>query len=104
MLVNAMADMDIRNYAGQTCIDVADRKMAKFLEELRSTSNKRVKRRPSSQIRLLIFVCKRLTMFCNQFFRLFFLLTHTNVSYEIESQIKLKITLIIRQRKLYEWK
>uniref|UniRef100_A0A034V704 Protein phosphatase 1 regulatory subunit 12B n=1 Tax=Bactrocera dorsalis TaxID=27457 RepID=A0A034V704_BACDO len=52
MLVNAMADMDIRNYAGQTCIDVADRKMAKFLEELRSTSNKRVKRRPSSQIRI----------------------------------------------------
>ncbi|XP_069967669.1 protein phosphatase 1 regulatory subunit 12A isoform X3 [Bactrocera oleae] len=52
MLVNAMADMDIRNYAGQTCIDVADRKMAKFLEELRSTSNKRIKRRPSSQIRI----------------------------------------------------
>ncbi|XP_017474447.1 PREDICTED: protein phosphatase 1 regulatory subunit 12A isoform X6 [Rhagoletis zephyria] len=52
MLVNAMADMDVRNYAGQTCIDVADRKMAKFLEELRSTSNKRVKRRPSSQIRI----------------------------------------------------
>ncbi|XP_054733737.1 protein phosphatase 1 regulatory subunit 12A isoform X5 [Anastrepha obliqua] len=52
MIVNAMADMDIRNYAGQTCIDVADRKMAKFLEELRNTSNKRVKRRPSSQIRI----------------------------------------------------
>lgn len=49
MLVEALADMDIPNYAGQTCIDVADRKMVKFLEELRA--NKRNKRRPSSQIR-----------------------------------------------------
>ncbi|XP_030570029.1 protein phosphatase 1 regulatory subunit 12A isoform X9 [Drosophila novamexicana] len=50
MLVEALADMDIPNYAGQTCIDVADRKMVKFLEELRA--NKRNKRRPSSQIRI----------------------------------------------------
>ncbi|XP_070064551.1 protein phosphatase 1 regulatory subunit 12A isoform X9 [Drosophila virilis] len=48
MLVEALADMDIPNYAGQSCIDVADRKMVKFLEELRA--NKRNKRRPSSQI------------------------------------------------------
>ncbi|EDV96092.1 GH16060 [Drosophila grimshawi] len=48
MLVESLADMDIRNYAGQSCIDVADRKMVKFLEELRA--NKRNKRRPSSQI------------------------------------------------------
>ncbi|XP_017862759.1 PREDICTED: protein phosphatase 1 regulatory subunit 12C isoform X13 [Drosophila arizonae] len=48
MLVESLADMDITNYAGQTCIDVADRKMVKFLEELRA--NKRNKRRPSSQI------------------------------------------------------
>ncbi|XP_037901490.1 protein phosphatase 1 regulatory subunit 12A isoform X2 [Glossina fuscipes] len=51
MLVDAMGDMDVRNYAGQTCIDVADRKMVKFLEELRP-NNKRIKRRPSSQIRI----------------------------------------------------
>ncbi|XP_064540122.1 protein phosphatase 1 regulatory subunit 12C isoform X24 [Drosophila montana] len=50
MLVEALADMDIPNYAGQSCIDVADRKMVKFLEELRA--NKRNKRRPSSQIRI----------------------------------------------------
>ncbi|XP_017956787.1 protein phosphatase 1 regulatory subunit 12A isoform X13 [Drosophila navojoa] len=50
MLVESLADMDITNYAGQTCIDVADRKMVKFLEELRA--NKRNKRRPSSQIRI----------------------------------------------------
>ena len=50
MLVSATADMDIENYAGQTCIDVADRKMVKFLEELRANT-KRTKRRPSSQIR-----------------------------------------------------
>lgn len=49
MLVESLADMDIRNYAGQSCIDVADRKMVKFLDELRA--NKRNKRRPSSQIR-----------------------------------------------------
>ncbi|XP_017842683.1 protein phosphatase 1 regulatory subunit 12B isoform X21 [Drosophila busckii] len=49
MLVESLADMDIRNYAGQSCIDVADRKMVKFLEELRA-NNKRNKRRPSSQI------------------------------------------------------
>ncbi|KAI8115562.1 Protein phosphatase 1 regulatory subunit 12B [Lucilia cuprina] len=49
MLLDAMADMDVTNYAGQTCIDVADRKMVKFLEEYRA-SNKRMKRRPSSQI------------------------------------------------------
>jgi len=49
MLVESLADMDIRNYAGQSCIDVADRKIVKFLEELRA--NKRNKRRPSSQIR-----------------------------------------------------
>ncbi|XP_065360539.1 protein phosphatase 1 regulatory subunit 12B isoform X10 [Calliphora vicina] len=49
MLLDAMADMDLRNYAAQTCIDVADRKMVKFLEEYRA-SNKRMKRRPSSQI------------------------------------------------------
>ncbi|KAM7356325.1 myosin binding subunit isoform 2-T7 [Cochliomyia hominivorax] len=49
MLLDAMADMDVRNYAGQTCIDVADRKMVKFLEEYRA-NNKRMKRRPSSQI------------------------------------------------------
>ncbi|XP_039148953.1 protein phosphatase 1 regulatory subunit 12C isoform X13 [Drosophila simulans] len=48
MLVESLADMDIRNYAGQSCIDVADRKIVKFLEELRA--NKRNKRRPSSQI------------------------------------------------------
>ncbi|KAH8395284.1 hypothetical protein KR222_008191 [Zaprionus bogoriensis] len=48
MLVESLADMDIRNYAGQSCIDVADRKMVKFLDELRA--NKRNKRRPSSQI------------------------------------------------------
>ncbi|XP_037818244.1 protein phosphatase 1 regulatory subunit 12A isoform X9 [Lucilia sericata] len=51
MLLDAMADMDVTNYAGQTCIDVADRKMVKFLEEYRA-SNKRMKRRPSSQIRI----------------------------------------------------
>ncbi|XP_017842680.1 protein phosphatase 1 regulatory subunit 12A isoform X19 [Drosophila busckii] len=51
MLVESLADMDIRNYAGQSCIDVADRKMVKFLEELRA-NNKRNKRRPSSQIRI----------------------------------------------------
>ncbi|XP_052845160.1 protein phosphatase 1 regulatory subunit 12A isoform X23 [Drosophila gunungcola] len=50
MLVESLADMDIRNYAGQSCIDVADRKIVKFLEELRA--NKRNKRRPSSQIRI----------------------------------------------------
>ncbi|XP_037936742.1 protein phosphatase 1 regulatory subunit 12A isoform X8 [Teleopsis dalmanni] len=50
MLVDAMADIDMRNYAGQTCIDVAERKMVKFLEELRAS--KRIKRRPSSQIRI----------------------------------------------------
>ncbi|XP_030081539.1 protein phosphatase 1 regulatory subunit 12A isoform X11 [Drosophila hydei] len=50
MLVESSADMDISNYAGQSCIDVADRKMVKFLEELRA--NKRNKRRPSSQIRI----------------------------------------------------
>ncbi|XP_055846461.1 protein phosphatase 1 regulatory subunit 12A-like [Episyrphus balteatus] len=49
MLVDALADMDVRNYAGQTCIDVAERKMVKFLEDLRA-NNKRMKRRPSSQI------------------------------------------------------
>lgn len=54
MLLDAMADMDLRNYAGQTCIDVADRKMVKFLEEYRA-SNKRMKRRPSSQIRYVFF-------------------------------------------------
>ncbi|XP_060659978.1 protein phosphatase 1 regulatory subunit 12C isoform X9 [Drosophila nasuta] len=48
MLVDAWANMDIRNYSGQSCIDVADRKMVKFLEELRA--NMRIKRRPSSQI------------------------------------------------------
>lgn len=95
MLVNAMADMDVRNYAGQTCIDVADRKMAKFLEELRSTSNKRVKRRPSSQIRLHFSICKH-CMFCNSLF------SHCSIG--TESQIKLKITLTIHQRKLFEWK
>ncbi|XP_062136538.1 protein phosphatase 1 regulatory subunit 12A isoform X17 [Drosophila sulfurigaster albostrigata] len=50
MLVDAWANMDIRNYSGQSCIDVADRKMVKFLEELRA--NMRIKRRPSSQIRI----------------------------------------------------
>ncbi|XP_073838294.1 myosin binding subunit isoform X21 [Musca autumnalis] len=49
MLLDAMADMDAHNYAGQTCIDVADRKMVKYLEEYRA-NNKRIKRRPSSQI------------------------------------------------------
>uniref|UniRef100_A0A1I8PGL0 Protein phosphatase 1 regulatory subunit 12B n=1 Tax=Stomoxys calcitrans TaxID=35570 RepID=A0A1I8PGL0_STOCA len=49
MLLDAMADMDVRNYAGQTCIDVAERKMVKYLEEYRA-NNKRIKRRPSSQI------------------------------------------------------
>lgn len=53
MLLDAMADMDARNYAGQTCIDVAERKMVKFLEEYRA-NNKRIKRRPSSQIRYVL--------------------------------------------------
>ncbi|XP_044570645.1 protein phosphatase 1 regulatory subunit 12B isoform X12 [Drosophila ananassae] len=48
MLVESLADMDIRNYAGHSCIDVADRKIVKFMEDLRA--NKRNKRRPSSQI------------------------------------------------------
>ncbi|XP_017135240.1 protein phosphatase 1 regulatory subunit 12A isoform X7 [Drosophila miranda] len=50
MLVEALADMDIRNYAGQSCIDVADRKIVKFLEEQRAKN--RNQRRPSSQIRI----------------------------------------------------
>ncbi|XP_032309591.1 protein phosphatase 1 regulatory subunit 12B isoform X29 [Drosophila ananassae] len=50
MLVESLADMDIRNYAGHSCIDVADRKIVKFMEDLRA--NKRNKRRPSSQIRI----------------------------------------------------
>ncbi|XP_015042684.2 protein phosphatase 1 regulatory subunit 12B isoform X18 [Drosophila pseudoobscura] len=50
MLVESLADMDIRNYAGQSCIDVADRKIVKFLEELRAKN--RNQRRPSSQIRI----------------------------------------------------
>lgn len=55
MLVDALADMEVRNYAGQSCIDVAERKMVKFLEELRA-NNKRMKRRPSSQIRCVLCV------------------------------------------------
>lgn len=55
MLIDAMADMDLRNYAGQTCVDVADRKIVKFLEELKA-NNKRTKRRPSSQIRYIILL------------------------------------------------
>lgn len=50
MLVDAMADIDIKNYAGQTPIDVAEPSIVKFLEEIKAT-NKRIKRRPTSQIR-----------------------------------------------------
>ncbi|XP_037908812.1 protein phosphatase 1 regulatory subunit 12B isoform X3 [Hermetia illucens] len=51
MLVDAMADIDIKNYAGQTPIDVAEPSIVKFLEEIKAT-NKRIKRRPTSQIRI----------------------------------------------------
>lgn len=51
MLVASMADMDIQNYSNQTCIDMAPKDMAPWLEELRK-NNKRTKRRPISQIRI----------------------------------------------------
>ncbi|KAL5292652.1 PPP1R12C family protein [Megaselia abdita] len=49
LLVNQMADMDVRNYAGQTCIDVADRSLRAFLEDLRA-NNKRNKKRPAADL------------------------------------------------------
>lgn len=49
LLVNQMADMEIRNYAGQTCIDVADRSLKAFLEDLRANS-KRNKKRPAVEL------------------------------------------------------
>lgn len=50
MLVTSLADMDIKNHAGQTPIDVADPSIVKFLEELYKNSKR--KRRPASQIRI----------------------------------------------------
>lgn len=51
MLVTSLADMDVKNHAGQTPIDVADPSIAKFLEELYKNS-KRIRGRPAGQIRI----------------------------------------------------
>lgn len=52
MLVTALADMDIKNHAGQSPIDVADPSIVKFLEELYKNNKRTAKRRPASQIRI----------------------------------------------------
>lgn len=53
MLITSLADMDVKNHAGQTPIDVADPSIVKFLEELFNKNSKRNnKRRPASQIRI----------------------------------------------------
>lgn len=52
MLVTSLADMDIKNHAGQTPIDVADPGLVKFLEELYKNCKRTAKRRPASQIRI----------------------------------------------------
>uniref|UniRef100_U5EYV8 Protein phosphatase 1 regulatory subunit 12a n=1 Tax=Corethrella appendiculata TaxID=1370023 RepID=U5EYV8_9DIPT len=49
LLLNSNADVDIQNYSGQTAIDIAQKDLIPMLEEARK-NNKRIKRRPASQI------------------------------------------------------
>lgn len=49
MLVSSLADLEVKNFAGQTAVDVADPDVVRFLEDMKKKKNKR---RPGSQLRI----------------------------------------------------